>query len=297
MGTPDFAVPSLKRLIADGHEIALVVTQPDKPRGRKREITPPPVKEAALEAGIPVYQPDTLRSDEAFGRLKAADADFFVVAAYGKILPKNVLDLPRYACVNVHGSLLPKYRGAAPIQRSVINGDKVAGVTIMLMAEGLDSGDVLSTASVEVGEDETAGELFDRLAELSPALLSETLVKYAAGEITPVPQNEDEATRAPMLDKSEAVIDWTKPAESVRNMIRGFNPAPVARTSLGGYDMQVYAAVRPGETSGEAAGSCRADPRGIAVVCGDGEVLILTDIRPEGGKRMKAADFLRGHKI
>lgn len=297
MGTPDFAVPSLKRLIADGHEIALVVTQPDKPRGRKREITPPPVKEAALEAGIPVYQPDTLRSEEAYERLKAAEADFFVVAAYGKILPKNILELPRYACVNVHGSLLPKYRGAAPIQWSVINGDKTAGVTIMLMAEGLDSGDMLSTASVEVGKDETAGELFDRLAELSPDLLSDTLTKYAAGEVTPVPQNESEATWAPMLDKSAAVIDWTQSAETVRNKIRGFNPAPVARTTLSGHDIQVFAAVRPGETSQAEAGSCRSDPRGIAVTCGDGEILILTDIRPEGGKRMKAADFLRGHKI
>lgn len=295
MGTPDFAVPCLKALYEAGHEILLVVTQPDKPRGRKMIMTPPPVKELALSLGLPVYQPASLKTDEAYEKLAEYDADFFVVAAYGKILPQRVLDIPKYACVNVHGSLLPKYRGAAPIQWSVINGDRYSGVTTMLMGAGLDTGDMLLTYRTEIGENETAGELFDRLAESSPALLLETLDRF--GEITPVKQNDADATYAPMLDKGLSAIDASKSQKEIFDLIRGLNPWPVAGITCGNTKLKVYAAEKSDKTSEKEAGTAFSDNGRLALVCGDGKILYLTDIQPEGGRRMNAEDYLRGHNI
>ena len=207
MGTPDFAVPCLERLIKDGHDVCLVVTQPDKAQGRKMVLTPPAVKVLAQKYGAEVYQPATLKSDEAFEKLNSYNPDYIVVAAYGKILPERVLDIPKYACINVHGSLLPMYRGAAPIQRAVIDGQKTTGITTMLMGEGLDTGDMLLKYETAIGENETAGELFDRLALSAPDLLIKTLDDFAEGKITPEKQDDTKATYASMLSKDEAVVD------------------------------------------------------------------------------------------
>ncbi|MBQ6020406.1 MAG: methionyl-tRNA formyltransferase, partial [Clostridia bacterium] len=234
MGTPDFAVPCLRALAGAGADIRLVVTQPDKPVGRKQILTPSDVKKAALELDLPVYQPTTLRSDEAYEYLRSFEPDFLVVAAYGKILPKRVLEIPRIAPVNVHGSLLPHLRGAAPIQRAVIAGDRVSGITTMLMGEGLDTGDILLQKETPIGERETAGELFDRLAGMSPELLLETLDGLMKGTITPVKQNDALADYAAMLSQNEARIPENARSEVVYNLVRGMNPWPVAYTFLDG---------------------------------------------------------------
>ena len=240
MGTPDFAVPSLQALLDAGHEVVAVYTQPDKPQGRKQILTAPPVKELALAHGIPVFQPDTLKNEEEQARLRELAPEVIIVVAYGKLLPKAVLDIPPRGCINVHGSLLPRWRGAAPIQWAVIAGDEKAGVTTMLMAEGLDTGDMLLTSETPVGARETAGELFDRLAQSGAELLTETLVKL--DEITPRPQNDAESCYAHMLDKKMAVIDWSKSAHEIDCLVRGLNPWPIALTSLAGERLKVYAA-------------------------------------------------------
>ncbi|MBQ6119943.1 MAG: methionyl-tRNA formyltransferase, partial [Clostridia bacterium] len=241
MGTPDFAVPALEALIrSPEYEVALVICQPDKPQGRKQILTAPPVKALAVSHGLRVYQPNSLKNEEAYETIRACAPDFIVVSAYGKILPKNVLDLPRYGCVNLHGSLLPQYRGAAPVQWSVINGDPVSGVTTMLMDVGLDTGDMLLRETVAIGPEETAGELFDRLAALCPALLLKTLRGLEEGTIVPEKQNEAEATYVGMLDKAMAEIDWNKPARTVHDLIRGLNPWPVAKTKFDGKIFKIY---------------------------------------------------------
>jgi methionyl-tRNA formyltransferase len=297
MGTPDFAVPCLDALIKAGHEILCVVTQPDKPQGRKQILTAPPVKELALQNRLAVFQPEKMKTDETYEELKQYDADFFVVVAYGKILPKRILDLPKYACINVHGSLLPKYRGAAPIQWAVINGETETGVTTMLMNEGLDTGDMLMTLKTPIEKSETAGELFDRLAKLSPALLLETLEKYASGEIKPIPQNHDEATFAPPLSKDMAVLDWSLSSETLYNHIRGLNPWPVAIGDINGNKLKIFSSELTDITSEKPFGTAYAEDGKIAVVCGDAKVLYLTEIQFPGSKRMKTVDFLRGRSI
>ena len=297
MGTPDFAVPCLKRLIEKPeYDVCCVLTQPDKPQGRKMILTPPPVKELALQHGIEVYQPATLKTDEAYEKLKAFEPDYIAVAAYGKILPKRVLEIPKYACINVHGSLLPKYRGAAPIQRAVIDGEAVSGITTMLMGEGLDTGDMLLKKETPIGENETAGELFDRLAEESPDLLEETLKRYAAGEIIPQKQDDSLATYAHMLSKEEAVIDWNMPCDEIHNKIRGMSPWPVAYTFLDGKKIKIYSSVKSGEASQLSAGTVIADKKSIGVVCGDGKVLSILSLQAEGSKRLDAAQFIAGHR-
>lgn len=294
MGTPDFAVPSLSRLIADGHEIVGVLTQPDKPRGRKMKLTAPPVKELALGQGLAVYQPDTLRNGAIEVLLAQTQPELIVVVAYGKILPAYVLDFPRHGCINVHGSLLPRWRGAAPIQWSVIAGDTHAGVTTMQMAEGLDTGDMLLEHKTEIGARETAGELFDRLAEDGAQLLSETIDRLA--EITPIAQDESQATYAHMLNKELARIDWSKSAREIDCLIRGMNPWPVALTALHDSTMKVYAA-ELAEGSGRPGEVLEADEKkGLLVACGAG-ALRLTDIQMAQGKRMVATDYLRGHSM
>ncbi len=294
MGTPDFAVPSLRALIEAGHDVCAVYTQPDKPQGRKQILTAPPVKTLALEHNIPVFQPNTLKKEDEQARLRALAPEVIIVVAYGKLLPKAVLDIPPRGCINVHGSLLPRWRGAAPIQWAVIAGDEKAGVTTMQMAEGLDTGDMLLTYETKVGEKETAGELFDRLAQAGAELLTETLVQL--DEIIPRPQDDAQSCYAHMLDKQMAVIDWSKSAHEIDCLIRGLNPWPIALTSLAGERLKVFAA-EPVSGKGAPGAVLEADPKkGLTVACGEG-ALKLVEIQLVGGKRMKATDFLRGHAI
>lgn len=294
MGTPDFAVPSLQALIDAGHDVCAVYTQPDKPQGRKQILTAPPVKTLALEHDIPVFQPNTLKNEDEQARLRELAPEVIIVVAYGKLLPKAVLDIPPHGCINVHGSLLPRWRGAAPIQWAVIAGDEMAGVTTMQMAEGLDTGDMLLTYETKVGEKETAGELFDRLAQSGAELLTQTLVKL--DEITPRPQDDAQSCYAHMLDKQMAVIDWSKSAHEIDCLIRGLNPWPIALTALSGERLKVFAAEKA-NGRGEPGTVLEADPKkGLTVACGEG-ALKLTEIQLVGGKRMKANDFLRGHAI
>ena len=294
MGTPDFAVPSLQALIDAGHDVCAVYTQPDKPQGRKQILTAPPVKTLALEHNIPVFQPNTLKNEDEQARLRELAPEVIIVVAYGKLLPKAVLDIPPHGCINVHGSLLPRWRGAAPIQWAVIAGDEMAGVTTMQMAEGLDTGDMLLTYETKVGEKETAGELFDRLAQSGAELLTQTLVKL--DEITPRPQDDAQSCYAHMLDKQMAVIDWSKSAHEIDCLIRGLNPWPIALTTLSGERLKVFAAEKAAG-NGEPGTVLEADPKkGLTVACGEG-ALRLTEIQLVGGKRMKATDFLRGHSV
>ena len=294
MGTPDFAVPSLQALIDAGHDVCAVYTQPDKPQGRKQILTAPPVKTLALEHDIPVFQPNTLKNEDEQARLRELAPEVIIVVAYGKLLPKAVLDIPPHGCINVHGSLLPRWRGAAPIQWAVIAGDEMAGVTTMQMAEGLDTGDMLLTYETKVGEKETACELFDRLAQSGAELLTQTLVKL--DEITPRPQDDAQSCYAHMLDKQMAVIDWSKSAHEIDCLIRGLNPWPIALTTLSGERLKVFAAEKAAG-NGEPGTVLEADPKkGLTVACGEG-ALKLTEIQLVGGKRMKATDFLRGHAI
>ena len=294
MGTPDFAVPSLQALIDAGHEVCAVYTQPDKPQGRKQILTAPPVKELALQYHIPVYQPATLKNEEEQEKLRALAPEVIIVVAYGKLLPKAVLDIPPRGCINVHGSLLPRWRGAAPIQWSVIAGDQKAGVTTMQMAEGLDTGDMLLTYETEIGARETAGELFDRLAQAGAELLVRTLVELDS--ITPRPQDDSQSCYAHMLDKQMAVIDWAKSAREIDCLIRGLSPWPVALTTLDGARLKIYAA-EPVPGTGRPGEVLVSDPKkGLTVACGAG-ALALHEVQLVGGKRMKSADFLRGHAI
>lgn len=297
MGTPDFAVPCLERLVKENFDVACVVTQPDKPRGRKQEMTPSEVKVCALEHGIEVYQPQSLKTDEAYEYLKKFEPDYIIVAAYGKILPKRILDLPKYACINVHGSLLPKYRGAAPIQRSVLAGDKVTGITTMLMGEGLDTGDMLLKSEYEIDINATSGEVFDALAASAPDLLMETIEKFTKGEIIPEKQNESDATHAAMLSKDEAVIDWKKSAAEIHNLIRGMAPWPVAYTDYKGKKLKIFTSRLTDEKTALPAGKLKEDKNKILVACGDSAFLEIVSLQLEGGKRLEAKQFLAGHKI
>ena len=293
MGTPDFAVPCLQALLDAGYPVTGVFTQPDKPKGRGYQLTPPPVKELALSHNLPVYQPQKLRGNpEAMELLCQCKADLLVTVAYGKILPKEMLELPRLGCINVHASLLPKYRGAGPIQWAVINGETETGVTTMYMAEGVDTGDMLEKASLSIGENETADELSVRLAALGAELLLSTVARAEAGTLCPVPQDESLATHAPMLDKKMALLDFTKPAAEVHNLIRGLSSWPCAYTFYQGKRLKVYRSRlsslrgKPGEL---------VDPKRFAVACGEGAVELET-VQYEGSRRMSGADFLRGKK-
>lgn len=293
MGTPDFAVPALKSLASSEHEVCAVFTQPDKPRGRKMVLTPPDVKVCAQSLDIPVYQPESMKNGDALEIINKYNPDVIVVAAYGKILPKAVLDAPKFGCVNIHGSLLPKYRGAAPIQQSVLNGDKVTGITTMLMDVGLDTGDILLTEETEIGENETSGELFDRLAELGGKLILKTLSALEKGEITPKKQDESLATHTSKIDKSLCPIDFSKSAFEVHNKVRGLNPWPVATTKICGKNVKVYSTrlCPKSGTNGEVIST-----KPLVVGCGDKSVEIL-ELQPEGKKRMTADAFLAGHKL
>ena len=293
MGTPDFAVPCLEQLIKAGHEIAAVFTQPDKPRGRKQILTPPEVKVCALDHGLTVYQPKTLRDGEALAIIKAISPACIVVAAYGKILPKEILDLPKFGCINVHGSLLPKYRGSAPIQWSVINGDKETGVTIMQMAEGVDTGDMLYQKAIPINIDDTAESMFNKLSDLGGEMIVEAIEKLEKGELTAEKQDETLATHAPMLDKAISEIDWHKPALEVHNLVRGLYSWPIAQTTLHGKKLKIYRTTL-GKGNGEAGSIIATDP--LTIACAEGSV-IIEELQLEGKKRMDAKTFLIGHPL
>ena len=295
MGTPEFAVPSLRALLEAGETVTGVFTQPDKPKGRGYKLLPPPVKQLAEEREIPVYQPKTLRNNsEAEEILKGLRPDLIVVVAYGKILPKPILDLPKYGCINVHGSLLPKYRGAAPIQWTVLNGDAVGGVTTMFMGEGLDTGDMLLKAETLVGENETASELYERLSGLGAGLLIDTLEALEQGTLVAQPQDESLATHAPMLTKELSPLNFSKSACEVHNQIRGLSEWPCAHTTYAGKRLKVYHAKLWGEKSGKPGEVLEA--KRLIVACGEGAVE-LTEVQYEGSKRMPGGDFMRGRHI
>lgn len=293
MGTPDFSVGTLEALIKAGHEILLAVSQPDKPRGRGKSMQFPPVKEAALEHGIEVYQPRRIRDLECVEYLKSYQPDIIVVVAFGQILPKEILELPKYGCVNVHASLLPKYRGAAPIQWAVINGEAVTGVTTMRMDEGLDTGDMILKEEVVLEKEETGGSLFERLAQTGAELCVKTLAEIEAGRAVYTPQDHGAATHTAMIKKQQGEIDWNKPAEELERLIRGLNPWPSAYTSLNGKTLKIWKASVLEKETGKNPGTLEADKKTIAVQTGRG-MLQLEEIQLEGKKRMNTDAFLRG---
>ncbi len=298
MGTPDFAVPSLEALVGAGHEIAGVFTQPDKPKNRGMKLQPPPVKVCALAHDIPVYQPVKMKDGTALALIQDLAPDLIVVAAYGRILPQEILDYPKYGCINVHSSLLPKYRGAAPIHWAILNGEKESGVTIMQMALALDAGDILSQVSTPIDPDETVEALHDRLADLGAELLVKTVEDIEAGTVTPVPQDEAQSTYAPMLSRALSPMDFTRPARELHDQVRGLIPWPAAVTELNGVRCKVFSTSVVGETTGKAPGTVlQADKKGLKLACGEGTVLQINELQPDGGKRMKAPDYLRGHPI
>ena len=290
MGTPQFAVPCLQRILEAGYPVSGVFTQPDKPKGRGYKMVPPPAKELALEKGLPVFQPASLKPDESFETLRSLNPDLIIVVAYGKILPKRVLDLPKYGCINVHASLLPKYRGAGPIQWAVLNGETETGVTTMMMAEGVDTGDMLEQTRTPIGENETADELYTRLSQIGADTLLTTLRKLENGSLLRTPQDDSLSSHAPMLDKTLSPIDFTKDARTIHNQIRGLSSWPAASTTYKGKRLKVYES-RLVPVDGEP--GTVLDPKKFIVACGKGAVQLVS-VQYEGGKRMPADAFLRG---
>ncbi len=297
MGTPDFAVGSLKALVNEKYDVT-VITQQDKPRGRGHEMKPTPVKEYALLEGLDVYEPSTLKSEEFFALLKNLNPDIIVVAAYGKILPQNVLDFPKFGCINVHGSLLPKYRGAAPIQRAIINGETETGITIMQMEAGLDTGDMLLKESMPITEKDNFETVFDGLVKLGASALVKALKLIESGEIIPQKQDDSLSCYAEKIEKSDCLIDFSKPARTVFNQIRGLSPIPLAYTFLNGSILKVAASEIVSENKKESAapGTVIFAGDSINVVCNPG-VIAITEVLPAGKRRMASADFVRGKKI
>lgn len=297
MGTPDFAVGTLEEIIKAGHEVALVVTQPDKPRGRSGALQFPPVKECAVAHGIEVFQPKKIREEENVEYLRKYHADIIVVAAFGQLLPKSILDMPKYGCINVHASLLPKYRGAAPIQWSVINGDAVTGVTIMQMDVGMDTGDMIATREVVIDEEETGGGLFDKLAEVGAKLCVDTLIEIESGTATRTPQNHEEATHVSMISKELGNVDWNKSAVEIERLIRGLNPWPSAFTQLDDKTFKLWKAKVVDENTDKKPGTIvRVGKDCLAVQTGEG-LLSLLEVQLEGKKRMEVDAFLRGYQV
>lgn len=297
MGTPDFAVKPLEALIANNYEVVGVFTQPDKPVGRKAVLTPPPVKVVAENNNIPVFQPETLKNGAAVEILKDLNPDVVIVVAYGKILPKDFLEFAKYGCINIHGSILPKYRGAAPIQWSVLDGEEYAGVTSMQMNEGLDTGDILLVEKTKIEPDETSGDLYERLTVLGASVLLKTLDAVKSGSLTPVKQDDSKSSYAKMLDKSLSKINWNLSSEKVHNTIRGLDPWPVALTVFEGKNLKLFrSSVLDGEYN-KAAGSVFKSKDGICVVCGDKKAVLIKEVQLEGKKRMSALDFSRGANL
>lgn len=298
MGTPSFAVAVLRRLVADRWEVVAAYTQPDKPKNRGMKLVPTPVKELAVTENIPVYQPESCRDEAALAQLRALEPDVIVVAAYGKLLPQALLDIPRIAIINVHSSLLPQYRGAAPINWAVLNGDEETGVTIQYMAAELDAGDILLTKRTAIDPGEDAGQLYDRLAALGGEAASEALALLERGEAPRTPQvYGPQYQYAAMLSREMSPLDWAKPARALVNQVRGLIPWPCATTDVTGMRWKVFRA-HVGEPSEKSPGTIlSADKSGIAVACGDGKALVITELQADGGRRMTAAEYLRGHPI
>ncbi|GAB6935855.1 methionyl-tRNA formyltransferase [Calditerricola yamamurae] len=294
MGTPDFAVPSLEGLLAAGYDVVAVVTQPDRPKGRKQILTPPPVKVRAQAAGIPVLQPQKLRDPSALDAVLAFRPDVVVTAAYGQILPKALLEAPPWGCLNVHASLLPKYRGGAPIHRAILNGETETGVTIMTMVEALDAGDILSQVRVPIERTDTAGTLHDKLARAGAELLVDTLPRWLRGEIQPIPQDHAQATYAPNLTRDDERIDWTASAEGVYNRVRGLHPHPGAYTTVAGQVLKVWwGTPRPGRAEAPPGTVVAVEERAVVVATGDG-LFALEEVQPAGKTRMAVEHYLRG---
>jgi len=295
MGTPDIAATCLKRILSDDFDVVGVYTQPDRPKGRGMKLVSSPVKAVAEAAKIPVFQPDSFREEGAVEALEALKPDICAVVAYGRILPQRVLDVPRLGCINIHASLLPKYRGSAPYQWAVLEGEKETGVTAMYLCREMDAGDIIDTVKTPIGENETAGELLDRLAVLGAGLLSETLTRFRAGKVPATAQDASQATFAPMLDKSICPIDFTKPSWQVHNHVRGLHPWPVATMVLGGEVFKVHQ-TRVVEGSGKPGEILGLTKTGLRIACGVGAVEICY-LQAPGGKRMSAPDYFRGHPL
>lgn len=297
MGTPDFAVPCLEKLIkSENCNVLAVFTQPDKKVGRKQLLTPPPVKVLAVQHNIPVYQPVTLKNEDAFETIRKLNPDLMVVVAYGKILPKPILDYPKFGCINVHASLLPKYRGAAPIQWAVLNGDKKTGVCVQQMDIGIDTGDILFTEETDIGINETSEELFERLSVIGADALIKTIDLIIKGQTNPVPQPAGDFGYASMIDKSMSNIDWSKSAFEVHNQIRGLQSWPCASTVINGKNVKVHKSVLSSEKGNEA-GKVVNNKNVVTVSCGDGNCIDILELQPDGKKRMDAKSFLAGNKI
>jgi methionyl-tRNA formyltransferase len=297
MGTPDFASGALEALVQAGYEIAAVVTQPDKPKGRGKQMQITPVKECALSHGLPVFQPVKIKTPEAVEELRSYQADLFVVAAFGQILSKEILDMPRFGCINIHASLLPKYRGAAPIQQAIWDGEKETGVTIMQMNEGLDTGDILTQCTVPIEDEDTGESLFDKLAGAGAKLLIETLPLMEAGKITPVPQEESKSSYAHIIKKEMGLLDWNKPAVELERQVRALNPWPSAYTALEGKSLKIWeAGVEEKDSDCPPGTVAEVDKDSIRVQTGRG-LLVLKQIQLEGKKRMDVKAFLLGYKI
>lgn len=297
MGTPDFAVASLKALIEAGHEICGVFTQPDRPKNRGHKMVAPPVKEYALSQDLTVYQPTKLRDGEALALVRELNPDLTVVAAYGRILPEDILETPRLGSINVHSSILPKYRGAAPINWAILNGDAVTGVTIMYMAKELDAGDIIRCAETPIDPDEDALTLTERLAVLGGETLVQVVADLESGCATRTPQDHTAHTYAPMLDKSLSPMDFTKSALGLHNQVRGLIPWPCANATIHGVTLKVHRTAVGEETTAPAGSVVEANKRGIAIACGDGKVLRLLEVQADGGKRMAASAYLAGHPM
>ncbi|MGG4266322.1 methionyl-tRNA formyltransferase [Peribacillus simplex] len=295
MGTPDFSVPVLKRIIDEGYDVIAVVTQPDRPVGRKKVLTPPPVKVEAEKQGIPVYQPEKIREQEELEKIIALNPDLVVTAAFGQILPNELLDAPKYGCINVHASLLPELRGGAPIHYSILQGKEKTGITIMYMAEKLDAGDILTQAEVAIAEEDNVGTLHDKLSKIGSDLLAETLPKLLNGDLQAIKQDEDKATFAPNIKRSEEKIDWSKSGEVIYNQVRGLNPWPVAYTTLDGSILKIWQAKKL-EVGNRAVPGTVIDVRndGFIVSTGNGTAILVTELQPSGKKKMPAKDYLRG---
>ena len=297
MGTPDFAVASLRRLVEDGHEICGVFTQPDKPKNRGMKMTFSPVKEYALTQNLPVYQPVTMKDGTALETCRQLAPELIVVAAYGRILPEELLQVPPYGSINVHSSVLPKYRGAAPINWAILNGEQETGVTIMYMAKELDAGDIIHCLKTPIDPEETAQELTERLALLGAQALAETVELLQTGKAVRTPQDHSAQTYAPMLSKALSPMDWNRPALALHNQVRGLIPWPCASTVLGGKQVKVFRTELGGKTAAAPGTVVAAGKQDIEVACGDGQILRITQLQAEGGKRMAAADYLRGHSV
>ncbi len=295
MGTPDFSVPVLKRLIEDGYEVIAVVTQPDRPVGRKRVLTPPPVKTEALKHGIEVFQPEKIRQQEELDKILALDADLIVTAAFGQILPKALLEAPKFGCINVHASLLPELRGGAPIHYAIMEGKEKTGITIMYMVEKLDAGDIISQVEVAITEEDNVGTLHDKLSEAGASLLSATIPQILKGQISPVKQNDDQATFAWNIKREQERIDWSVSGAKIYNHIRGMNPWPVAYTEVNGSVLKIWQAEKKeGQDPNRPGEILSLEEDGLIVGTGDDIGIKITELQPAGKKRMDAGQYLRG---